>query len=193
MKPSIPLILASASPRRVELLKQAGIVPDKIIPADIDETPLKDEMPKVYALRVAAAKAVKVAESNKNAFILSADTVVALGRRILPKGETEELARKCLGLLSGCRHRVMSAVSVISPDGKQKSIVVESVVRFKRLSAAEIDGYIACGEWKGKAGAYAIQGRAALFIPFISGSVSNIIGLPLYETVALLKGLGHGR
>jgi septum formation protein len=186
------LVLASASPRRLELLKQAGIVPDKIIPADIDETPKKGELPRAYALRVATEKAEKVAAGNKDAFILSADTVVALGRRILPKGETEEQARECLKILSGRRHTVMTGVCVIAPDGKRKSKLVESVVRFKQLSAREVDDYIASGEWKGKAGAYAIQGRAALLIPFASGSYSSIIGLPLYETVHLLKGLGHG-
>src|SRR5262249_36897559 len=125
------LILASASPRRLELLKQVGITPDKIIPADIDETPLKGELPKAYPLRIAAEKAAKVAEKNKDAFILSADTVVALGRRVLPKGETEEIARKCLELLSGRRHRVLTGVTVIAPNGKRKSLVATSTARFK--------------------------------------------------------------
>jgi septum formation protein len=185
------LILASASPRRIELLKQAGIVPDKIAPADIDETPLKGELPAAYAQRIAAAKACKVAIAEKNAFILAADTVVALGRRILPKAEMEDQARDCLALLSGRRHKVLTAVSLIAPDGKQKTVLCASVVRFKRLSPAEMKAALAAGDWKGKAGGYAIQGHAGLLIPFISGSYTNIVGLPVYETASLLKGLGY--
>ncbi len=189
----ISLILASASPRRLELLKQAGITPTKIVPADIDETPLKIELPRDYALRIAAAKAQKISEAHKDSFILSADTVVAVGRRILPKAETEAQARDCLKLISGRRHKVLSAVSVISPAGKQKSLLVSSVVRFKLLTTAETAAYLASREWQGKAGGYAIQGLAALLIPYISGSYSNIVGLPLFETVQLLKGLGYER
>lgn len=188
-----PLILASASPRRLDLLKQAGITPDRVIPADIDETPLKGELPAPYAARIAREKALKVAASSTGAIILSADTVVALGRRILPKAETEEQARACLALLSGRRHRVLTGVTAIAPDGRARGLVAESVVRFKRLTKTETEGYIASGEWRGKAGGYAIQGLAATLIPYISGSYSNIMGLPLYETVQLLRGMGYER
>lgn len=183
-------ILASASPRRLELLKQIGLRPDQVVPADIDETPLKNELPAAYACRIAAEKALKVHAQHKDAIILAADTVVGVGRRILPKTETENEARDCLELMSGRRHRVISAVSVISPAGRRKTKPVISTVRFKRLSEQEIAAYIASGEWKGKAGGYAIQGLAATFIPFISGSHSNIVGLPLHETAALLKDAG---
>lgn len=186
MPAHIPLILASASPRRIELLKQAGITPDDIIPADIDETPLPDESPAAYAKRISSAKAKKIAETRNNAIVLAADTVVAAGRRILPKTETEAEARKCLTLLSGRRHKVLTAVSIISPSG-HKSCLVTSVVQFKRLSEAEIAAYLASKEWQGKAGGYAIQGKAATLITFISGSYSNIVGLPLYETVSMLN------
>jgi septum formation protein len=185
------LILASASPRRLELLRQAGVTPDQVIPADIDETPRKGERPKNYALRIAAEKAQKIKSSGVSGIILSADTVVGCGLRILPKTETEQETRDCLKLMSGRRHKVFTAVSVIDGKGKQKTVVVTSVVRFKRLTPADIDGYIKSGEWKGKAGGYAIQGRAAAFIPFISGSYTNIVGLPMFETLALLKAAGR--
>lgn len=188
-----PLILASASPRRLELLKQAGITPAQVAPADIDETPLKAELPMAYARRIAEEKALKVATGHTGAFILSADTVVALGRRILPKAETEAEALKCLELMSGRRHKVLTAVAVIAPGGKMKSILSTSVVRFKRLTKDDTAAYLAAGEWKGKAGGYAIQGKAAILIPFISGSYSGIVGLPLSETVNLLTGLGYER
>lgn len=188
-----PLILASGSPRRLALLEQAGIRPDKVLPADIDETPFKNEPPTVYARRIAASKALKVSSEKTGAFILSADTVVACGRRILPKTEKEEEALACLKLLSGRRHKVLTAVSAISPEGKQRTKLVTSVVRFKRLSPLELKAYIASGEWKGKAGGYAIQGMAATLIAFISGSYSGIVGLPLYETVNLLRDMGYGR
>lgn len=184
------LILASASPRRLELLKQAGIAPGKVVPADIDETSLKNEVPTDYARRIASAKALKVYEQHKGNIILAADTVVGVGRRILPKTENENEARDCLTLMSGRRHKVLSAISVIDAKGKQKTKLVSSVVRFKRLSEPEIAAYIKSGEWKGKAGGYAIQGLAAGLIPFISGSYSNIVGLPLYETLAMLKDAG---
>jgi septum formation protein len=177
------LYLASASPRRLELLKQVGIVPDKVVPADIDETPLKAEKPADYARRVSAGKAAKVAEAGVT--VLAADTVVALGRRILPKAETEEQARACLALMSGRRHRVLTAVSV-ARNGKIKTKLVTSIVQFKRLTKQEIDAYIESGEWKGKAGGYAIQGKAAALISFMSGSYTNIVGLPLYETLAMI-------
>jgi septum formation protein len=181
------LILASASPRRLELLKQVGITPGKVAPADIDETPLKAELPQIYAKRIASSKALKVAASHAGDVVLAADTVVGVGRRILPKTETVEEARKCLELMSGRRHDVITAVSVVDKNGKQRTKLVVSVVKFKRLSEAEVAAYIDCGEWKGKAGGYAIQGKAAALIPYISGSYSNIVGLPLYETLAMLK------
>jgi septum formation protein len=184
------LILASASPRRLELLKQAGIAPGKVVPADIDETPHKNEIPAAYAKRIASSKALKVYEQHKGDLILAADTVVGVGRRILPKTENENEARDCLVLMSGRRHRVLTAISVVAKDGKQKTKLVTSVVQFKRLSEPEITAYIRSGEWKGKAGGYAIQGLAAGLIPFISGSYSNIVGLPLYETLAMLKDAG---
>ncbi|MDD9901617.1 MAG: Maf family protein [Alphaproteobacteria bacterium] len=186
------LVLASASPRRLELLKQISIVPDAVIPADIDETPLKNEKPADYACRIAAAKAQKIAGTDKSAIILSADTVVACGRRILPKAETEEEARACLALLSGRRHRVLSAVTVIAPNGTARTALSTSIVTFKRLSTEETEHYMTSGEWRGKAGGYAIQGLAAILVRHISGSYSGIVGLPLHETVKLLKGAGYG-
>ena len=186
-----PLILASASPRRLDLLRQVGFEPATIDPADIDETPRAREEPRAYALRVAQAKLSAVAPRHPDATVLAADSVVAVGRRILPKAETEAEARRCLALLSGRRHRVLGAIAVIVmgavAGGKVRTRLVETVVRFKRLSAADIDGYIQSGEWRGKAGGYAIQGRAAEFVAFLSGSYSNVVGLPLFETVALLK------
>lgn len=187
------LVLASASPRRLELLRQMNIQPDDILPADIDETPLKSELPLAYAQRIAAGKAVKIRSTVTDAVILSADTVVACGRRILPKAETEAEALDCLRLLSGRRHRVISAVSIIAPDGKQQTRPVTSIVKFKRLTDAEIAAYINSGEWQGKAGGYAIQGLAAAFIPFISGSYSAIVGLPLAETMTMLRSAGYER
>lgn len=187
------LVLASASPRRLDLLKQMNIVPDTVAPADIDETPRKGERPLAYAQRIAAEKAAAVRPLYPNAVILSADTVVACGLRILPKAESETDARSCLALLSGRRHRVISAVSIIAPNGAQRTEPVVSTVRFKRLSEPEIAAYIKSMEWQGKAGGYAIQGLAAGFIPFISGSYTAIVGLPLQETMRLLKGAGYER
>lgn len=181
------LILASASPRRRDLLAQIGIVPDEIRPADIDESPLKDEPPRALAERLAREKAAAVAGDD---FVLAADTVVAVGRRILPKAEDEATARACLELLSGRAHRVFTGLSVIAPDGRQSSRVVDSRVQVKRLTEAEIEAYIDSGDWHGKAGGYAIQGPAGAFIPSINGSYSAIVGLPLYETKAMLEGLG---
>jgi septum formation protein len=186
-----PLVLASASPRRLDLLAQLGIVPAVIDPADVDETPGRDESPTRHATRLALAKATAVAARHREAFVLAADTVVACGRRILPKAETPAVAESCLKLLSGRRHRVIGGLCVISPDGRSNLRTVVSQVTFKRLSAGETAAYLACGEWKGKAGGYAIQGRAAGLIPWISGSYSNIVGLPLFETRALLAGLGY--
>ncbi len=185
------LILASASPRRLELLKQIGINPDKIFPADISETPYKDEQPMPYVKRMAEEKALEIYKDHKNALILASDTIVVLGKRILQKAETEEEARKFLELLSGRRHKVISAVSLICPKGKITNKLVTSVIKFKRLSEDEITEYLASNEWQDKAGAYAIQGLAAKYISFISGSYSNIVGLPLHETAKLLKGLGY--
>jgi septum formation protein len=187
---SSPFILASASPRRLDLLAQIGIVPDKVDPADIDEATIPGELPAAHAARLAEAKAVLVAGRHPGAFVLGADTVVACGRRILPKAEDERQARLCLGLLSGRRHRVLGGVCLIDPLGRVRRRLVISVVTFKRLQPSEIDGYVDCGEWHGKAGGYAIQGRAATFVRYLGGSYSNVVGLPLYETHALLKGMG---
>ena len=186
-----PLVLASASPRRLELLHQIGIVPDHVDPADIDETPKRGELPPGHALRLAEAKARAVMPHHPGAYILAADTVVACGRRILPKAEDVETARGCLALLSGRRHRVYGGLAVVGPDGRIGLRRVLSQVGFKRLAAEEISAYLASGEWRGKAGGYAIQGRAAAFIPWISGSYSNVVGLPLFETAQLLAGRGY--
>lgn len=185
--PFPPLVLASASPRRLDLLRQVGREPAEIDPADIDESPLARELPRAYALRMAAAKLAAVVPRHRDAVVLAADSVVVLGRRILPKAETVDEARACLGLLSGRRHRVLGGLAVASPDGRVRSRLVETIVRFKRLETAEIDAYLEGGEWQGKAGGYAIQGRAAAFVAFLSGSYSNVVGLPLFETEQLLK------
>ena len=182
-----PLILASASPRRKDLLAQIGIIPDQIIPADIDETPHPRELPKVYAERLATEKAAAVKARHNGSVILAADTVVACGNRILPKAEDEQTARECLKMLSGRRHQVISGISLITKDGKQHTKSVSSVVTFKRLDQVDIDTYIASHEWDDKAGGYAIQGLAASYIRFMSGSYSNIVGLPLFEVSGWLK------
>jgi septum formation protein len=183
------LVLASASPRRLELLAQLGFRPDRILAADVDETPGKRELPRAYAHRMARTKALAVAEKLPERVILAADTVVAAGRRILPKAETPEQARACLALLSGRRHRVMTAVALLAKDGTMRERLVETVVIFSRLSKAEIDAYVAGGEWHGKAGGYAIQGEAARFVRYIAGSYSGVVGLPLHETAQLLHRL----
>jgi septum formation protein len=187
-----PLVLASASPRRLQLLAQAGLVPDRVVPADIDETPLRNEQPRDLARRLARSKAVHAASNALAAgtFCLAADTVVAVGRRILPKAETIEEARHCLALLSGRGHRVYTAVCLITPAGKQRERLVETRLGFKRLSDAEIGAYLASGEWRGKAGGYAIQGLAGAFALQIVGSYTSVVGLPLYETLCLLEGEG---
>jgi len=182
-----PLVLASASPRRLDLLRQVGIEPIEIDPADIDETPLPRELPRAYAERMASAKLAVVSRRHPGGIVLAADSVVACGRRILPKAESERDARACLVLLSGRRHRVLGGIAVAGMDGRVRTRVVETVVRFKRLEAAEVEDYVQGGEWRGKAGGYAIQGRGACFVSFLSGSYSNVVGLPLFETVALLK------
>jgi septum formation protein len=187
----VRLILASASPRRLDLLARIGIVPDAVDPADIDEAALPDELPRLHVTRLAAAKAHAVAVRHPDAVVLAADTVVVAGRRILPKAEDEGQARVCLKLLSGRRHRVLTAVTVIA-DGIARHRLSTTIVTFKPLTAAEIDAYIACGEWHGKAGGYAIQGRAEAFVRFLSGSHSGVVGLPLFETRNLLLSAGIG-
>jgi len=184
------LILASASPRRLQLLARIGVTPDAIVPADIDETPHKGELARVYAERMAAHKAAVVAAAHPDAAVLAGDTVVAVGRRILPKAQSQADAQLCLALLSGRRHRVLSAVTLALPDGRALHRLSESVVTFKRLHADEIDAYIAGGEWQGKAGGYAIQGSAEALIRTMAGSYSGIMGLPLYETRSLLLTAG---
>ena len=185
-----PLVLASASPRRLDLLARLGIVPDRLIATDIDETPFRGEVPRPHALRLAQAKAEAAARQAPAAIILAADTVVGVGRRILPKAETEAEARRCLELISGRRHRVTTAVVLALPDGRRLKRVAESAVTFQRLTDQQVADYVASGEWRGKAGGYAIQGRAESFIRFLSGSHSNVVGLPLFETAQLLRGIG---
>jgi septum formation protein len=184
------LVLASASPRRLELLRQIGIEPDAVDPADIDEGVRKHELPLDYAQRLALAKAVAVRERQPESYILAADTVVACGRRILPKAEDRETARRCLALLSGRRHRVLGAVVVIAPDGRRAGRLVRTIVTFQRLPEHRIAAYLDGGEWKDKAGGYAIQGHAAAFVSSLNGSYSNVVGLPLHESANLLGGLG---
>lgn len=188
---SSPLILASASPRRLDLLAQIGIVPDLVDPADVDETPLPCELPVPHALRLAEAKARNVALKHPGAFVLAADTVVACGRRILPKAEEAAQAKFCLGLLSGRRHRVLGGICLVTPDGRQVLRLVTTTVTFKCLDQREKGAYLASGEWQGKAGGYAIQGRAAIFVRHLGGSYSNVVGLALHETYGLLRGLGY--
>ena len=180
------LILASASPRRIALLADIGVVPDEIIPAEIEETPHKGELPCDLAARLAREKGNAIFAQNPTALVLSADTVVACGRRVLPKAETSEDVRHCLGSLSGRRHRVFTVVALFLPDGRRLEKLCESCVTFALLQEQQIETYVASGEGIGKAGGYAIQGRAAMFIRAISGSYSNIVGLPLYEVSQLL-------
>jgi septum formation protein len=186
---AVPLILASASPRRLELLARLGVIPDEVVPAQIDETPRSAERPDGYACRMAAEKAAAVARPG--CVVLAADTVVAAGRRILPKAEEEGEAGKALALLSGRRHRVHSAVAVTDAQGLTRFRLSTSLVAFKPLSADEIQAYLASGEWRGKAGGYAIQGRAEALVRMLSGSHSGVMGLPLYETRALLRAAGY--
>jgi septum formation protein len=202
MRPKPKLILASASPRRLALLNQAGIDPDLLLPAEIDETPGKRELPRALAKRLAREKAETARDrvgdgtDDGGRLILAADTIVSVGRRILPKAETQDQAEDCLRLLSGRAHRVYTAVCLITAKDRTRTRLVESRVRFKRLSKAEMTAYLASGEWSRKAGGYAIQGLAAAFIIKLSGSYSNVVGLPIYQTVALLSGEGydvHGR
>ncbi|OYW83251.1 MAG: septum formation protein Maf [Asticcacaulis sp. 32-58-5] len=186
------LILASASPRRLALLQQIGIVPDRVVAADLDETPLKLETPRELAGRLSRAKAKAVFEAQElPAFVLAADTVVCVGRRILPKAETDPEVADCLKLLSGRNHRVLTGIAVIAPDGRVSSRVVETRLGFKRLSAAELKAYVASGEGLGKAGGYGIQGRAGAYVTQLVGSYTSVVGLPLYETRCLLEGAGY--
>lgn len=185
-----PLILASASPRRRDLLAQIGIAPAAIDPADIDETPLEAELPRDYAARVSRQKARSVSGRHPDQIVLAADTVVACGRRILPKAETEHQARACLSLLSGRRHQVWGGVCLIDGEGRERMRLVKTTVAFKVLTRDEVRRYLASGEWRGKAGGYAVQGRAARFVRFLQGSYSNVVGLPLHETAGLLEAAG---
>jgi septum formation protein len=191
------LVLASGSPRRLGLLNQAGIEPDSLLPAEVDETPDRGERPRVLATRLARAKVeaalftVTREEALQGSFVLAADTVVAVGRRILPKAELLDEAAQCLRLLSGRSHRVYTGVCLATPRGVFRSRLVETRVRFKRLSTEDIEAYLASGQWRGKAGGYAIQGLAGAFVVKIVGSYTSVVGLPLYETVALLGGEGY--
>jgi len=198
--PAVPrpkLVLASASPRRLELLQQAGLDADALLPADIDETPQRNESPRSLAIRLASEKAAASWKIKSHlpelagAYVIAADTVVSVGRRVLPKCETSEEAEACLQLLSGRQHRVYTAVSLLTPRGQERKRLVEARLRFKRLSAAEIEAYVGAGEWRGKAGGYAIQGLAGVFLVKLVGSYSAVVGLPLYETVSLLAGEGY--
>ncbi len=202
-----PLVLASASPRRLSLLAQVGVVPDRVSPADIDETPTKNELPRLYAGRLAVEKAAAVAAREEGAFVLAADTAVACGRSILPKTEDREAARACLERLSGRAHRVYTGVALAAPGGqapgdagerrtrhhtRHRTIhrIVETRVKVRRLSSCDIEAYLEGGEWEGKAGGYAIQGAFAAHVIALVGSYSSVVGLPLYETVNLLRGAG---
>ena len=187
---SAPFVLASASPRRRDLLQQIGLVPDIIDPADIDESPKNRELPVDYAKRISREKAEAIASRHKGAFILAADTVVAVGRRILPKAEDEMDARDCLALLSGRRHRVLTCHVLVTPTGDLRQKLVQTAVKFKRLHRSEIDAYIKSMDWHGKAGGYAIQGGAAALIPSINGSYTNVVGLSLPEVTNMLVGNG---
>ncbi|MFE8584965.1 Maf family protein [Sphingomonas sp. NCPPB 2930] len=185
----MPLVLASSSPRRRDLLARLGVVPDRVASPDIDEAPRAAELPRVYALRLAVEKAQAV-ERAEGEIVVAGDTTIALGRRILPPAETEAVQRKLLRLMSGRRHHALSAVCVIDATGKARTRLADIIVAFKPLSEDEIDAYVACGEGLGKAGGYAIQGRAEAFVRFLQGSHSGVIGLPLFETRALLKAAG---
>lgn len=192
-----PLVLASASPRRLALLEQAGLAPDALLPADIDESPLKAERPRDLARRLAREKAqaalagLKARPDLEGAYIVAADTVVAVGRRILPKAEIVDEAAACLRLLSGRAHRVYTGVALGTPAGAIRERIVETRLRFKRLSTEDIEAYLASGEWRGKAGGYAVQGIAGSFVIKLVGSYTGVVGLPLYETVNLLGGEGY--
>lgn len=191
------LVLASGSPRRLGLLNQAGIEPDSLRPAEIDEIPVKGELPRALANRLARAKAeaalstVRLDEELRGSYILAADTVVAVGRRIMPKAEMLDQAAQCLRLLSGRNHRVYTGVCLVTPKETFRQRLVETRLRFKRLASDELEAYLASGEWRGKAGGYAVQGLAGTFVVKMIGSYSNVVGLPLYETLSLLGGEGY--
>src|SRR5690349_2128165 len=190
-------VLASGSPRRLALVNQAGIDPDALRPADVDETPVKGELPRAYANRLARVKAEAALDSVRNdeelrgSYVVAADTVVAVGRRILPKAETLDEAAQCLRLLSGRNHRVYTGVCLVTPKESFRQRLVETRVRFKRITKEDLEAYLASGEWRGKAGGYAVQGLAGTFVVKIVGSYTNVVGLPLYETLALLSGEGY--
>lgn len=196
-KSPVKLVLASASPRRLQLLERVGLSPDLLNPADIDETPHKRETPRALSVRLASEKADRawampmVKALAGNVFVLAADTVVGLGRRILPKAETADEAKDCLSLLSGRSHWVYSTVVLLAPGKKKSYRCVETKVRFKRLSREDVESYIASGEWRGKAGAYAVQGIAGSFVVKLVGSYTSVVGLPLFETTSLLSGEGY--
>lgn len=185
------LILASVSPRRLDLLARIGIAPDEVVPSEIDESVRKGELPREHAVRLAREKALAVAAQRPDALVLAADTVVAVGRRILPKVEDEATLRKCMALLSGRRHRVMTGVALALPGGGIRERIVETMIAMKRLSAEEIDHYAGHGEWCGKAGGYALQGYGEVYVRHIAGSYSNVVGMPLAETRILLKSAGY--
>jgi septum formation protein len=191
------LVLASGSPRRLGLLNQAGIEPDSLRPTEIDEMPVKGELPRALANRLARAKAeaalstVRLDEELRGSYILAADTVVAVGRRIMPKAEMLDEAAQCLRLLSGRNHRVYTGVCLVTPKETFRQRLVETRLRFKRLASEELEAYLASGEWRGKAGGYAVQGLAGTFVIKFVGSYSNVVGLPLYETLSLLSGEGY--
>lgn len=191
MTPATALVLASASPRRKDLLETVGLIPAAIVAADVDETPKKNELPADLARRLARAKAEAVADHQPDAFVLGADTVVAVGRRILGKPRDAAEARTFLSLLSGRRHNVVGGICVIAPGGRMAERVVKTAVKFKRLTEAELTGYVAGDEWQGKAGGYAIQGHAAAFVPAIIGSYTNVVGLSVTDARAMLIGLGY--
>src|SRR5438876_3622921 len=191
------LVLAPGSPRRLALLNQAGIEPDSLQPAEVDELPIKGELPRALANRLARAKAqtalasVRISEELRGSYILAADTVVAVGRRVMPKADMLEDAAACLRLLSGRNHRVYTGICLVTPKEAFRQRLVETRVRFKRLAQEDLETYLASGEWRGKAGGYAVQGLAGAFVVKIVGSYSNVVGLPLYETTGLLAGEGY--
>ena len=185
------LVLASASPRRLDLLARIGVIPDAVVPADVDESVPQGELPRAHALRLAREKAAAVAEREPDALVLAADTVVAVGRRILPKVEDQQTLRSCMRLLSGRRHRVLTGVAVALPGGTLRERLVQTMIAMKRLSNEEIEHYTSHGEWRGKAGGYALQGYGEVYVRHIAGSYSNVVGLPLAETRHLLKSAGY--
>jgi septum formation protein len=186
----VRLILASASPRRLDLLARIGVVPDAVVPAEIDESVPKGELPRDHALRLAREKAQAVAAREPDALVLAADTVVAVGRRILPKVEDEQTLRECMRLLSGRRHRVLTGVALAVPGNEVRERLVETMIAMKRLSPEEVNFYADHGEWRGKAGGYALQGYGEVYVRHIAGSYSNVVGLPLAETRVMLKSAG---